>query len=62
LLNKQSVGPFKSSNLYKRRKDFEILGDLIECIEKLVNKLGWQQDLDDLMARHSQYMVFKRLN
>ena len=62
LLNKNSVGPFRASTLHKRRKDLQLLGDLVECVENLSAKLGWKQDLDELIIRHTHYIESMKEN
>ncbi len=51
LLNKKSVGPFKRIKGASLNKDMQILGDLVECIDQLVDKLGWTEELNQLMER-----------
>jgi hypothetical protein len=47
LVNREAVGPFKTC---PRQKDLRILGDLLESIDIIVKKLGWKEDLDELMT------------
>jgi hypothetical protein len=46
LVNRETVGPFKTC---QRQKDLKILGDLLESIDMIVEKLGWQKELNQLM-------------
>jgi hypothetical protein len=46
------VGPFKLISLKNAlTKDLQILGDLTTCIDFLVEKLGWKQELDELIHK-----------
>jgi len=51
LLNREAVGPFKN---IKRRKDVVTLGNLIESLDELVDKLGWKNELEELMETEIQ--------
>jgi hypothetical protein len=51
LLNKKSVGPFRRIKGTSLNKDVQILGDLIGCIEELADKLGWTEELNQLIER-----------
>lgn len=53
LMNKESVGPFKKIKKTDRRKDIQILGDLIDIVNGFVNKLGWTPEFDELIAKES---------
>ncbi len=46
LINREAVGQFKKCS---RLKDLRLLGDLVDSIDILVEKLGWKNDLDELM-------------
>lgn len=46
LINREAVGPFKKM---KRKTDLRILGDLLEGLDVLIKKLGWENELDELM-------------
>lgn len=48
LINRDLVGPFVLS---PRRKDVVQLGDVVHGVERLVDLLGWTQELLDLMQR-----------
>lgn len=48
LINRASVGPFRLKNS-SIRKDYELLGDLVDSLTKLVDKLGWKEDLKKLI-------------
>ncbi|XP_029391927.1 NAD-dependent protein deacetylase sirtuin-3, mitochondrial [Mus pahari] len=48
LINRDLVGPFALS---PRRKDVAQLGDVVHGVERLVDLLGWTQELQDLMQR-----------
>lgn len=48
LINRDLVGPFALS---PRRKDVVQLGDVVHGVERLVDLLGWTQELQDLMQR-----------
>ena len=48
LINRASVGPFRLKNS-SFRKDYELLGDLVDSVTKLVDKLGWKEDLQKLI-------------
>jgi NAD-dependent deacetylase sirtuin 3 len=65
LLNKESVGPFKLIKVSKGAngfnnpncKDLQILGDLINCVDFFVEKLGWKDELDELVSRETKALV-----
>lgn len=48
LINRDLVGPFALS---PRRKDVVQLGDVVHSVERLVDLLGWTQELQDLIQR-----------
>ena len=55
-MNLKSVGPFKIK-LESRKKDLQILGDLVNCIEFFTEKLGWNQELDSLIEEERLILV-----
>lgn len=67
LMNKHSVGPFKRCSSYssssnrsaysQRRKDLQLLGDLIKCVECLVEHLGWTDELNELISNEMSFIV-----
>lgn len=48
LINRDLVGPFALS---PRRKDVVQLGDVVHGVERLVDLLGWTQELQDLIQQ-----------
>lgn len=50
LINRDLVGPFAWS---PRSKDVAQLGDVVEGVERLVDLLGWTQELQDLIQRET---------
>ena len=56
LMNRNSVGPFQAK-ISTRKKDLQILGDLISCVEFFVEKLGWSIDLENLITRETNLLV-----
>ena len=56
LMNRNSVGPFQAK-ISNRKKDLQILGDLISCVEFFVEKLGWTMDLENLITREVNFLV-----
>lgn len=56
LMNRNSVGPFQAK-INNRKKDLQILGDLISCVEFFVEKLGWTMDLENLITREVNLLV-----
>ncbi|XP_041523220.1 NAD-dependent protein deacetylase sirtuin-3, mitochondrial isoform X1 [Microtus oregoni] len=50
LINRDLVGPFAWS---PRSKDVAQLGDVVESVERLVDLLGWTQELQDLIQRET---------
>jgi hypothetical protein len=61
LINKESVGPFKSTKFNSKKKDFQILGDLIFGIESLADKLGWKLELDELIESELKNIVIYKI-
>ncbi len=51
MLNKESVGPFKAK-LNRKKKDLQILGDLMTGVDSLIDKLGWTYDLEELVQKN----------
>lgn len=47
LINRDLVGPFASGS--QRHNDVTELGDVVNGVKKLVELLGWKQELEDLM-------------
>ncbi|CAF0791782.1 unnamed protein product [Brachionus calyciflorus] len=56
LMNKESVGPFKKIKKLDRRKDLQMLGDLVDIVNEFVNKLGWANDLEKLITKETEYI------
>lgn len=54
LMNKESVGPFRKIKKNDRRKDIEMLGDLIDIVNEFVNKLGWTSEYEELVAKETE--------
>ncbi|KAL4622805.1 NAD-dependent protein deacetylase sirtuin-3, mitochondrial isoform X2 [Arapaima gigas] len=52
LINRDPVGPFAHSSL--RHNDVAELGDVVSGVQKLVDSLGWTQELQALMAAESE--------
>lgn len=50
LINRDLVGPFAWC---PRSKDVAQLGDVVENVERLVDLLGWTQELQDLIQRET---------
>lgn len=50
LINRDLVGSFALS---PRRKDVVQLGDVVQGVERLVDLLGWTQELQDLIQREN---------
>lgn len=50
LINRDLVGPFAWS---PRSKDVAHLGDVVESVERLVDLLGWTQELQNLIHRET---------
>ncbi|XP_051001541.1 NAD-dependent protein deacetylase sirtuin-3, mitochondrial isoform X2 [Acomys russatus] len=50
LINRDLVGPFALSS---RSKDVAQLGDVVHGVERLVDLLGWTQELQDLIQRET---------
>lgn len=55
LINRDLVGPFAQS---PRKKDVVQLGDVVHGVERLVDLLGWTQELQDLMQREHGKVSF----
>lgn len=55
-MNLKSVGPFRIK-LDSRKKDLQILGDLVNCIEFFTEKLGWHDELTDLIEKEKVMIV-----
>lgn len=56
-MNKNLVGPFKKSKNSNGKKDVTILGDLIGCLDMLIESVGWQDELDQLILREKDILV-----
>lgn len=56
LMNKYLVGPWKSKNKCGK-KDISILGDLIECLDMLMESVGWDEELKQLTVRELDTLV-----
>lgn len=57
LMNKHLVGPFKKSKNASGKKDVTILGDLVLCLDTLVQSIGWEKELDELVVREMDLLV-----
>lgn len=64
-MNRNSVGPFlntmkkqTSFGDQSRYKDVQLLGDLVSCVEYLVNQMGWKSDFEHLIDTEIKSMVF----
>ncbi|XP_048216951.1 NAD-dependent protein deacetylase sirtuin-3, mitochondrial isoform X3 [Perognathus longimembris pacificus] len=51
LINRELVGPFAWR---PRRRDVAQLGDVVHSVEKLVDLLGWTEELQDLVQRETR--------
>lgn len=56
LMNRESVGPFKRKK-FDKRKDLQMLGDLIYIVDQFVEKLGWTKDLEALISKEIKNIV-----
>lgn len=56
LMNKHLVGPWKSKTKCGK-KDISILGDLIECLDMLMESVGWDEELKQLTVRELEILV-----
>ena len=54
LINREAVGPFKGC---KRKTDLKILGDLSECLDDFLVKLGWKEELENLVNTEIDKLV-----
>ncbi len=54
LINREAVGPFISC---KRKTDLKILGDLSDCLDEFVIKLGWKEELERLITTETDRLV-----
>lgn len=62
LMNRESVGPFKRLKKLDKRKDLQMLGDLIDLIDQFVEKLGWTKEFESLISKEKKNIVnFKKL-
>lgn len=55
-MNKNLVGPFRLRSSY-RKKDLTVLGDLSVTIEMLASKLGWENELNQLVIKELDLIV-----
>ncbi|RMZ97874.1 NAD-dependent deacetylase sirtuin- mitochondrial, partial [Brachionus plicatilis] len=51
LMNRESVGPFKRAKKLDKRKDLQMLGDLLDIIDQFVEKLGWTKEFESLVSK-----------
>jgi hypothetical protein len=54
LINREAVGPFISC---KRKTDLKLLGDLSDCLDEFVIKLGWKEELERLINAETDRLV-----
>ena len=54
LINREAVGPFKKT---KRKTDLKLLGDLSQCLDDLIEKLGWKDELENLISNELDKLV-----
>lgn len=58
LINRDLVGPF---SWRPRRRDVAQLGDVIHSVERLVELLGWTEEMKDLVQRETGKVRTKML-
>lgn len=57
LMNRESVGPFKRAKKLDKRKDLQMLGDLLDIIDQFVEKLGWTKEFESLVSKEIKNIV-----